>query len=93
MHRDHLFKTRGESPEMSPKWCVDPNGPLRGKYWRLHGIYGATRRDHGTGFRFLHCRHISTNWDYARDFLQERALEPDPEAKLLSEVFSDAVEP
>lgn len=66
-HADHVWQRKGRDRSMDPKWCVDPSGPLKDNYWRLHGITEADR-DFSMGYRFLHCRQITTGWDYARDF-------------------------
>ncbi len=85
-HKDHLFRRIGEDEHMQPKWCLDPTGPLSGVYWRVHGILGEDRFfDHD--FQYLHCRQITTNWDYSRDFEPEDRFEAAPEAPLLTQVF------
>lgn len=81
-HADHVLQRKGGDTEMGPKWCVDPSGPLKGHYWRLHGVTG-TDRDFSAGFRFLHCRQITTGWDYNRDFEPARRFEPLSETALL----------
>lgn len=86
LHKDHKYRRRRRDRTMSPKWCVDPMGPLRGKYWRLHGIADATR-DHSQGFRFLHCRQITTNWDYARNFESAGNLEESPDASIIQSIL------
>lgn len=86
-HRDHVLKRVGGDRGMQPKWCLDPTGPLAGVYWRVHGVLGEDRYfDHD--FQYLHCRQITTNWDYDRDFEPEDRFETAPEAPLLSEVFA-----
>ena len=39
-------------------------------------------------FEYLHCRQITTNWDYARDFEPEDRFEPAPEAEMLGQIFN-----
>lgn len=85
-HADHVLKRIDEDAPMQPKWCVDPTGPLAGRYWRTHGILGA-RRNYSHEFRYLHCRQITTNWDYDRDFEPVDQFEVAPEAEALGEAF------
>lgn len=87
-HRDHVLKRIGKDAHMQPKWCVDPTGPLADRYWRTHGIAGAKRNfDHP--FHYLHCRQITTNWDYDRDFERDELFEPAPETEVLEQAFAD----
>lgn len=88
-HRDHAFRRKGADADMSPKWCSDPQGPLQGHYWRLHGIAG-TERYHDHDYRFLHCRQISTSWDYNRAFEPPELFEPAPEAAELAAAYDRA---
>ena len=86
-HADHVLKRIGQDDHMQPKWCLDPTGPLAGVYWRVHGVLGEDRFfDHD--FEYLHCRQITTNWDYARDFEPEDRFEPAPEAEMLGQIFN-----
>lgn len=87
-HADHEYRRVGGDFGMSPKWCVDPKGPLKGEYWRLHGIANAMR-DFSQGFSFLHCRQITTNWDYARDFKNESVLEKSPDASIVRRLLEN----
>ena len=74
---------------MSPKWCMDPQGALRGHYWRLHGVAG-TERYHDHDYSFLHCRQISTSWDYDRAFEPADRFEAAPEAAEIRAVYDRA---
>lgn len=54
-----------DPPKTCPsKWCVVPNGPLRGYQWRAHGLErlpfaGRFQADNAW---FYHCRNISNGW-------------------------------
>ncbi len=85
-HFDHVFQMKKKDSVMSPKWCVNPQGPLEGEYWRLHGVCGA-ERDFSLGYRFLHCRQITTSWDYERDYVAKEDLERSSEADFLERAF------
>lgn len=86
-HSDHAFRRIGPDGRMQPKWCVDPTGPLADRYWRTHGLVKA-KRNFSHPFNYLHCRQITTNWDYDRDYEPEDRFETAPEAEVLKEVFS-----
>ncbi|MBY5989896.1 hypothetical protein [Roseovarius atlanticus] len=85
-HADHVLQRRGADARMQPKWCLDPQGPLAGRYWRVHGISGA-QRNFEHHFYYLHCRQITTSWDYARGFEDEENFEEAQDASSLREVF------
>jgi len=63
LHADHLWVDVPPKP-CPPKWCLRPDGPLGGFSWDVHGLerlpllHGMTAR----GFRFAHCRGVSTGW-------------------------------
>ena len=86
-HVEHVLRRKGKDATMQPKWCVDPTGPLAGRYWRTHGVAQATP-NHAHGFRYLHCRQITTNWDYDRAFEPEDRFEEAPEAEALMAAFA-----
>lgn len=85
-HADHVLRRIGKDARMQPKWCVDPRGPLAGNYWRVHGIVGANR-SFAEKFHYLHCRQITTNWDYDRDFEPIERFEQAPEAGFVQAAF------
>ena len=87
-HADHVLKRIEKDEILQPKWCVDPQGQLAGRYWGVHGILPGKRK-FAHGFEYLHCRQVTTNWDYDRDFEPEDMFEPAPEADLLRAVFGD----
>ncbi|MEL6679710.1 MAG: hypothetical protein AAFQ51_13475 [Pseudomonadota bacterium] len=91
-HVDHQLARRGRDARMNGKWCVDPMGALQGKYWRVHGIVGGERTAR-PDYHFLHCRQISTGWDYERGFEPEDRFEPAPEAAFLRKVFDTPTPP
>jgi hypothetical protein len=86
-HAEHVLRRIGPDARMQPKWCVDPTGPLAGRYWRTHGVAQA-KPNHAHGFRYLHCRQITTNWDYDRAFEPEDRFEEAPEAAALTAAFA-----
>lgn len=88
-HGDHVLKRIGPDALMQPKWCLDPTGPLAGNYWKVHGVLKA-KRNYAHPFKYLHCRQITTNWDYDRDFEPEDRFEMAEEADTLQEVFGKA---
>ena len=87
-HADHVLRRKGRDGTMQPKWCLDPSGLAGGKYWRVHGILGE-RRYHDHDYRYLHCRQITTNWDYDRDYEDENDFEEAPEADAIRQAFSE----
>jgi hypothetical protein len=87
-HGDHILKRVGTDATMGPKWCINPRGELAGRYWRVHGVAGA-RHFYDHDYLFLHCRQISTSWDYDRRLESEDLFESAPEAALLSAAFGN----
>lgn len=85
-HADHILKRIGQDALMQPKWCLDPTGPLAGHYWKVHGVLKA-KRNYAHPFKYLHCRQITTNWDYDRDFEPDDRFEAAPEADFLPAAF------
>ena len=85
-HADHVLKRRGADARMQPKWCIDPQGPVQGRYWRVHGLAG-TKRNFRHDFYYLHCRQITTNWDYARGFEDEENFEEAQDCRDLGKIF------
>lgn len=85
-HKDHVLKRKGRDTLMQPKWCVDPTGPLRGHYWKTHGILRA-ERDFDHEFEYLHCRYITTNWDYDRDYEPDERFIHAQEADFIAKSF------
>ncbi|MGX9357292.1 hypothetical protein ACS3SW_19590 [Roseobacteraceae bacterium S113] len=72
-HGDHTFVAN--PPEICPpKWCMSPRSKLWGWSWDVHGIerlpllHGRTLE----GFRFAHCRAVTTGWKK-----QKRLLAPE----------------
>jgi hypothetical protein len=85
-HADHVLQRIGPDAQMQRKWCVDPTGPLAGNYWKVHGVLKA-KRNYDHPFKYLHCRQITTNWDYDRDFEPEERFEMAEESETLQRVF------
>lgn len=62
-HADHL-RVKDPPETCPPKWCLRPDGPLGGWSWDVHGIERLPLLHARTvpGFRFAHCRGVSTGW-------------------------------
>ena len=82
VHADHLWVK--EPPNLCPpKWCLRPNGPLRGWSWDIHGIerlpilHARTLPD----MRFAHCRAVSTGWKKANRLRTQADVVKDPLAE------------
>ncbi|MHA6325547.1 hypothetical protein [Roseivivax sp. CAU 1753] len=63
VHADHVW--RHDPPKTCPtKWCLDPSGPCGGFSWDIHGFekLGFLHNLPARGFRFLHCKGVSTAW-------------------------------
>lgn len=79
-HASHVMRAEPETATIYPKWCLDPLGSLKGKMWRTHGLKNvAGKMVKGSGF--LHCRMISTHWDYDRAQSSSVNLVADPLAR------------
>ena len=80
-HRDHFRRTR-ETRTCPPKYCIVPDGPMRGKSWATHGLHGVIfgQRYVSDEFRFLHCYGISDFWKGRPTSQAAQATEVDPEA-------------
>lgn len=68
-HADHRYN-EGSGGTCPFKWCVVPNGLLRGRSWEVHtllpGAYNRLLRRNNFGY--WHCWGINTNWKgYRRD--------------------------
>ncbi len=79
-HASHVLRKAEKEQPMYPKWCLDPQGPVKDLAWRIHGLKGLA--DHEcAGLGFLHCRSISNNWSYDRTHNSSESLVPDPLAQ------------
>lgn len=79
-HASHILRPAADDQIMYPKWCLDPQGSMKGKTWRTHGIKGLPNQL-AEGFGFLHCRLISNHWSYDRSEFPTEALVLDPLAQ------------
>ncbi|MDP5217564.1 glycosyltransferase family 2 protein [Ruegeria sp. 2205SS24-7] len=83
-HADHQFIRSDGKPKVNRKYCVAPQGPLKGRPWLTHRII--SRRDPtDPDFGFWHFRRITNNWDYNREDFDTNLLEVSPR---LSETMS-----
>ncbi|SIS69600.1 hypothetical protein SAMN05421759_102434 [Roseivivax lentus] len=88
-HADHVF--HHDPPKPCPtKWCLDPSGPLGRFSWDIHGFerLGVLHNFPARGFRFLHCRGVSTAWKGQGRLKVPEKTRHDPEAAaVLGDVF------
>lgn len=73
---DHTRHTHRDDPPRPspPKWCIRPQGPLRGWHWSTHGVerLPLLSQLHARDVWFYHCRGVNTGWKLAK---RERARE------------------
>lgn len=83
-HRDHYLRG-AEDKTCPPKYCIVPEGPMRGKSWATHGLHGVWfgKRFVREDYRFLHCYGISDFWKGRPQSAAEAAASVDPEARAL----------
>lgn len=83
-HRDHILRG-AEERTCPPKYCIVPEGPMRGKSWATHGLHGTWfgKRFIHRDYRFLHCYGISDFWKNRPKSAAATAAEIDPEAEAL----------
>lgn len=81
-HADHLWVETPPKP-CPTKWCLRPNGPLGGWSWDIHGIERLPMLHKRTvsGFRFAHCRGVSTGWKKQGRLLALEGTVEDPLAR------------
>jgi hypothetical protein len=85
-HRDHQYIRSDGKPKVNRKWCVAPQGRLKGKIWRTHRI--TSLKDPVTNeFGFWHFRNLTNNWDYDRSDWDSSLMEKD---QLLIDTLSKA---
>ncbi len=88
-HADHVF--RHDPPKTCPtKWCLAPSGPLGRMSWDIHGMerLGLLHNFPVRGFRFLHCRGVSTAWKgQGRLKVPEKTVHDPEAAAILGSVF------
>ncbi|MCL6282763.1 glycosyltransferase family 2 protein [Ruegeria sp. 2012CJ41-6] len=90
-HADHQFIRRDSGKaKMNRKYCVAPQGPLKGHLWLTHRII--SRRDPtDPDFGFWHFRRISNNWDYNREDFDADLMKVDPRlTETMSRVYGTA---
>ena len=76
-HADHRYLRKAGGPKANRKYCVAPEGPLKGKSWLTHRII--SRKDAtDPAFGFWHFRRVSNSWDYAREEFDPAAMQEDP---------------
>jgi hypothetical protein len=86
-HADHRFIRPRGGPKVNRKYCVAPEGPLKGKPWLTHRI--VSRKDPtDPGFGFWHFRRVSNSWDYSREEFDPQVMQEDPRlAGTMARVF------
>ncbi len=93
-HCDHEFLSGTlnhqdkRMPKANRKWCVDPQGSMKGEQWLTHFL-GSQKDPVDPDFLMLHCRQVSTSWKHDRSTLDDIELEPFPElVELMAQAFS-----
>ena len=78
-HADHVLIDPSRSP-CPPKYCIAPQGRLRGHVWATHCVTGLVwqSRHTATEVGFLHCQGISDFWKGRPMEAANRPLRPDP---------------
>ncbi|MEL6609456.1 MAG: hypothetical protein AAFO93_11160 [Pseudomonadota bacterium] len=94
-HRDHGFLSATRNPQgkripkANRKWCVDPQGPQKGRQWLTHFL-GSQKDPVDPDFTMLHFRQVSTSWKHDRSSSEGIALDPFPELQdLMARTFDD----
>lgn len=86
-HCDHSCVSATGKPKANRKWCVDPQGPQKGKQWKTHFI--DSRKDPvDPDFRMWHFRQISTSWKFDREGHSQKLVENPVLVDALGRVFS-----
>jgi len=86
-HVDHRYVRSDGLPRVNRKWCVAPQGPLKGKQWRTHRIT-SLKDPVSNEFNFWHFRNLTNSWDYDRsDWDASKMEEDDLLISTLSKVF------
>lgn len=70
LHKDHYWQLNRTNEKQRTKYCISPQGRFGSKSWSVHGIRGIPRWlqriIHARSAEYLHCRQITTNWNYNR---------------------------
>lgn len=75
-HSDHRYLRNEGGPQVNRKYCVAPEGPLKGKAWLTHRIL--SRKDEtDPNFGFWHFRRVTNSWDYNREEFDADAMQAD----------------
>ena len=90
-HADHRYLNSAGGPKVNRKYCVAPQGPLKGKPWLTHRII--SRKDPtDPDFGFWHFRRVTNSWDYNREEFDAEVMREDPRlAAAMGRVFGQEV--
>ncbi|MEL6681937.1 MAG: hypothetical protein AAFQ09_04750 [Pseudomonadota bacterium] len=86
-HKDHAYVSASGEPKANRKWCIVPDGPLRGRQWMTHFI-GSRKDPVDPDFRMWHFRQVSTNWKNTRNDDSIELERDDVLAEAMSRVYA-----
>ena len=86
LHSDHVYRDPHDN-RCPPKWCINPQGPLRHFNWDTHGMEQLPflRRRVHPDFKMLHCFNLTTGWKSGKRVkLRDGVVPDDPTVRALS---------